>query len=238
MSEPTTSEPWWTRTPPAQVRRPWRARLIGLAVSVIVMALVVPAAVFNPEAQPRVTPGGSIQQPASLEALAAGCTGEFQRPAPEPGTVGWVPLTTSYQPEFVPATGGNFARRPLSNGSSTYRLDQRRIVALLYRDWTVVWVKSTADQSEVTQLATYLESLPEDARVAAVPWPQDELLAWTSPTPVPWAFTRWGTVQYCAEFSRPVAEAFVANKGAPAPGRDLPLKKSGPRATVATGSKS
>ncbi len=237
MSEEVASRPWWAQTPPVAVRRSWRGRVLAATLCAVVLALVIPAAAVNPEAHPRVTASGAIQQPASLSALAAGCTGVFQRPAPEPGTVGWVPLDTPYEPNFTPATEGNFARNPLSNGKSTYQLDPRRVIALLYRDWTVIWVRSNADQGEVAELASYIDGLPDGVRVAAFPWPQDEMRAWSSPAPATWAITRWGHVQYCAEFSGKVADAFVAAKRAPAPGRDLPLDESGPRATTIEGTK-
>jgi len=228
--------PWWageTSNVPQPVIKSTRKRtIIIVLVTTLVLGMLLMTAARNPGREPQVLGSGSVINPPSLNALAAGCSGVIDRTPAPADEVGWIPPETLYSPATVPPVNGNFAKT--FNTSSPTILNKNFLtmaesVSLLYRGWVILWYRDGGSESLVKAAEAYVGSLPLESRVMLARWNPQEVSTWG--TGHVWMFVSWDTAQMCRGFSNSNAAEFVkASAAKPAPGMNVPLTEPGPKA--------
>lgn len=234
--------PWWAPNPqlaPAVVARARRSRVIRVVVTLTFVSFVLLVASSNPGASTRTLSGGAVEEPASLTALSAMCGVTVRWPDPPADEIGWVIET---QPDSLvwrtmPPVSGNFAPQGRAARFIDIAVDQpitlAEATANLYRGWTVVWYDPTVDQATRESLRHWAESVPGGEKLLVAPRPFSLLSEWPLGRSV--IYTSWGRSQGCAKFAVLHGDEFLAStRKYGAPGVQVPLSESGPKASVRT----
>lgn len=232
------ARPWWAtdpQRPAARLRSTRLPRLARAATALAALAVLVATAAYNPGRSPLPLHNGGVQQPPTLAALSGLCSGIASWPEPPAEEIGWVDTASGTVGwRNLPPVSGNFSPVPwpepgfiAPDAPGAPTLSQA--VADLYRGWVVIWYRTDINADVLATLQSWATgSLP--APVLVAPWPASAP-AWPSSRPL--LFTSWSHAQACSRLSYPAAEEFLAT-AATAPGRPIPLDRTGPQAAQHT----
>lgn len=241
VSKNTESKvPWWSSAVEpifAVVREPLRKRVKRFILLTFLVLPLALAAFINPATSTRSVAGGGEREPASLAALANGCTGITSWA--DSGSDGFVeqPLDR-FVWEITPPSRGNFASTPWTGDRASFVVSEfspnvPQVLASLYRGAVVIWY----DPVKVGDLAPLMnearELTEELPHLIVAPWPlgDDTANPWRSPRPL--VFTSWGKTLGCLTFDRVVLDEFLAS-AAERKVPDVAAGDSGPRALMVT----
>lgn len=186
--------PWWanSETQAARVRRNSRG-LAFAAVGVLVLAGLVAFAAADPGRQVRVLESGGVQQPPTLAAMAAGCSGIIIRAGAGSRVLGLSPIAKTKDPRIA---------EPVSS------LSPKEARALLGQGWMIIWfdAQRLPDQNVSAAYGTFGDG---SFKAHVSPWPTER--QW--PVKSPWIISSWDGAQSCDELSPVVVEEFAAETG-------------------------
>jgi hypothetical protein len=232
--------PWWSSaTAPilAVLREPVRKKAKRFVLITFLIVPIALAAFVNPATSSRSVSGGGEREPASLVALANGCTGVTSWAGS--GSDGYVdqPIE-SFTWEITPPSRGNFAVKPWEGNRASFVVSEYspnvpEVLASLYRGDIVIWYNSAKTEDLPALLNDAREMTEEFSNLIIAPWPLDEdsTNPWRSPRPI--VFSSWGKTLGCLTFDRAVLEEFMlsaSERVAP----DVALGKPGPKADLVT----
>lgn len=218
--KPSSKMPWWSSADEpvlAVVREPVRKRVKRFFLGAFLVLPIVLAALTNPATATRTVAGGGEREPASLTALANGCTGVTSWR--DSGSDGFVDQPIErFAWEITPPSRGNFAMTPWSGDRASFVVSEfspnvPQVLASLYRGSVVIWYDSLNTGDLAPLLNEAREMTEEFPQLIIAPWPLGEESAnpWRSPRPI--VFTSWGKTLGCLTFDRTVLDEFLVDAG-------------------------
>lgn len=215
---PSSKVPWWSSASEpvfAVVREPARTRVKHFVLASFLILPIALAALINPATTTRTVAGGGEREPASLTALANGCTGITSWQGSD--TDGFVDQPINdFRWEITPPSRGNFAMTPWSGDRASFVVSEMspnvpQVLASLYRGAVVVWYDPLKTDGLAPLLNEAREMTEELPNLIIAPWPLDADSAnpWRSPRPI--VFTSWGKTLGCLTFDRVVLDEFLVD---------------------------
>lgn len=219
------------------MREQLNVRLKRIMLILFLVAPVVLATMVNPGLSIRSVAGGGERHPASLAALANGCTGvTYWKGSAADGYVDQ-PLSR-FVWQVTPPPNGNFAMTPWTGARASFVVSEKspnvpQVLASLYRGSVAIWYNSSDSDAAPMLLNDATELTEEFEHLIVAPWPlnDDSANPWRSPRPI--VFTAWGMTLGCLTYDRAVLDEFIAlaaDRSIP----DVAAGDPGPRASLKT----
>ena len=223
MPQENPNRPWWSPekpTAPARITYNLRKRLLFALGGVFAVALLMGAAFSSPQERSRQISFGIVENPPSLDALVATCTGivEWRNPADVLTRLPWNAEDGPAEAQVARALARDVSVRP-----GFYPKDDKNIpstediASYLGKGGIVAWYATDpGSETAVGGLESVLSVLAEDGvEIVAMPWPADKMSRMPTFSRTSSGgrllYMKLGAVQSCAVASDVVIEKFSAS---------------------------
>lgn len=223
VKEESSNEPWWAPTGTSQravVVRNAKKRILFALTACTLGLLLLGAAFAAPQERQRQLLPGIAENPPTLDALVATCTGiiEWDQPANLLVRLPWNPRNGSAEKQVGEALRNSVLVRP-----GFYEIDAENmpsvadIASYMSRGGAVAWYSVAEDDPAYTGLRSATEEANlRGLALVALPWPEQEMgrlpsfSRTTSGRNI--IYMKWGTAQSCAVASAAVLEQFLGEQ--------------------------